>query len=154
MAFQRGNRGLCYLELRTGFGWTTVLRKSGLLILAAAFGGFFLVLFIVFEVLDTEFFRGDPAQGGSASPIVNEKTELARSYCSKSVAQLLRVESAQLRGLPDYTAWDIGFDRYLVKASVDNPARPGQSKTYICKVLDQRDASPENWVVQSVEFLD
>ena len=128
--------------------------KSGLLILASAFGGFFLILFIVYKVLDWEFFRGDPALGGSASPVVNEKTERARDFCYESVARILQVGVAQVREQPDYTSWDIGFDRYLIKASVNDPVRPGKTKTYICKVQGRGDSDAEGWTVQSVEFLD
>lgn len=129
-------------------------RRSGILVLIAAFGGGVLLLFFVFAVLNTEFFRGDPEQGGSANPVANEKTATAHSFCSESVAQILHLDVALVRSRPDYTAWDIGFGRYLVKAAVENPTEPQQSKTYICKVLDNRDASPESWIVQSVEFLD
>lgn len=131
-----------------------MFRQSGFLILVAAFVGFFLVLFFVFKVLNTELFRGDPAQGGSASPVANEKTALAFSYCSESVAKLLRADVGAVGKLADYIAWDIGFDRYLIKAAVSNPTQPGRSKTYICKVAAQGDATPGSWVVQSVEFLD
>jgi hypothetical protein len=127
-------------------------QKLGPWILVAAFGGFFLALFLVFKVLDTKFFRGDPELGGSASPIENEKTALAHAYCAAAAAKSLGEGGS--RSLPGYTAWDIGFNRYLVKASLESPDRPGRGKTYLCKILDQGGSAPGDWVVQSLEYLD
>jgi hypothetical protein len=126
-------------------------QKLGPWILVAAFGGFFLALFLVFKVLDTELFRGDPELGGSASPIRNEMTALAHARCAEAAAKSLGRDS--VRSLPDYTAWDIGFNRYLVKAAVERPDQPGREKTYLCKVLSQGDSEPAQWAVQSLEYL-
>lgn len=128
-------------------------QKLGPWILVAAFGGFFLVLFIVFQILDTEFFRGDPELGGSASPIRNEKTALAHAHCAEAAARNQGQAAGEARTLPDYTAWDIGFSRYLVKATLEDPSQPGRGKTYLCKILDQGEAAPDEWAVQSIEYL-
>jgi len=121
-------------------------RKLGPWIVVAAFAGFFLVLFIVFKVLDTEVFRGDPELGGSASPIENAKTAQAHEVCRGAAVKQPGWESGRV--LLDYTAWDIGFNRYLVKATLEKPDQPGRGKTYICKVSDDG-----GWTVQSLEFL-
>jgi hypothetical protein len=119
----------------------------------AAIGGFFLLLFVAFQVLNLEFFRGDPEQGGSATPIKNEKTALAHAYCTKSAIEGLHLDPERARVLPEYTAWDIGFNRYLVKATVEDANGPGRGKTYLCKVLDQGGSGEENWALQSLEYL-
>lgn len=128
-------------------------QKLGPWILVAAFGGFFLVLFVVFWVLDTELFRGDPELGGSASPISNAKTALAHARCAEAAAKSQGRAADGARTLPDYTAWDIGFSRYLVKATLEDPKAPGRGKTYLCKILDQGEAAPGEWAVQSIEYL-
>lgn len=128
-------------------------QKIGPWILVAAFGGFFLILFVVFKVLDTEFFRGDPELGGSASPISNERTALAHVHCAEAAAKDQGKTAGEIRSLPDYTAWDIGFSRYLVKATLENPKEPGRGKTYLCKILNQGDSASGEWVVQSIEYL-
>lgn len=126
-------------------------QKLGPWILVGAVVGFFVALFVVFKVLDTEFFRGDPEQGGSASPVRNEKTVLAYTHCAAAAAK--EPGQAGARTLPDYTAWDIGFDRYLVKATLENPGEPGRARTYICKIIDRGGAVSEQWVVESIEYL-
>jgi hypothetical protein len=125
----------------------------GLLIVAAAFGGFFLVLFIVFKVLNTEFFRGDPELGGSAQPIVNEKTALAFARCVERAAKDLRLAPDRSRPPAEYTAWDIGFDRYLVKATVEDGGTPPRGRTFLCKISDPGGAEVAGWEIQSLEFL-
>lgn len=128
-------------------------KLTGIWVPLAAFGGFFLVLLIVFKVLDTEFFRGDPDLGGSATPARNEKTALAHAFCAQTAIERLAWNQDRARSLPDYTAWDLGFDRYLVQAMVENSAEPGQGQTYLCKVLNQGGGSAAgDWAVQSVEF--
>lgn len=112
------------------------------------------MLFIVFKVLDTEFFRGDPDQGGSASPVRNEKTALAHAHCSEAVSELVARDGGEAGILPGYTAWDIGFDRYLVKAVVQTPGNAGKPRTFLCKVVEQADPPPPRWVVQSIDFLE
>jgi hypothetical protein len=134
-------------------GWT-MPKLTGPWIPVAAFGGFFLVLFIVFRVLNTEYFRGDPDQGGSAIPVRNEKTVLAHAYCAKSVIQRLGMNPDRARALPEYTAWDIGFNRYLVKAAVEDPDRTGRGKAYLCRLAEQEGSASGSWVVQSIEYLD
>lgn len=115
-------------------------KLSGPLVLLAAFGGFFLALFLVFQVVDSEFFRGDPDLGGSAVAVKNAKTLEAHARCA---------EAAHAAHPPaDYTAWDLGFDRYLVKVGMgDGAVRP-----YLCRALNPGGA--EAWTVQSLEYLD
>ncbi|CAL1239045.1 hypothetical protein [Candidatus Methylocalor cossyra] len=123
-------------------------KQPGPWMLVAAFGGFFLVLFVVFQVTDLEFFRGDPERGGSALPVRTPSTDQAHRECTRWVVEHLRLEAGRVHSLPDYTAWDLGFDRYLVKAELAGedgvPAR-----TYLCRVRLQGEA----WAVESVEYL-
>ena len=114
-------------------------KLSGPMILVAAFGGFFLVLFLVFAVLDTEFFRGDPDRGGSQIAVKNAKTAAAHAHCAKKAG-------AENAPDADYTAWDLGFDRYLVKAG------NGAVKAYVCHIVNP--GGTEEWRVQSIEFLE
>lgn len=121
----------------------------------AAIGGFFLLLFVVFQVLDLEFFRGDPDQGGSAIPVENEKTALAHAHCARAAIERLRLDPERARARSEYTAWDIGFHRYLVKAGVEEGQEPDRGKTYLCKIVEQDDSGAEQrWIVQSLEYLD
>lgn len=115
-------------------------KLPGPLILVAAFGGFFLVLLLVFQVLDTEFFRGDPDLGGSAVAVKNAKTLAAHRECAREARTEASPET-------DYTAWDLGFERYLVKVQARGAAKP-----YLCRIANPGGA--ETWTVQSLEFLE
>lgn len=132
-----------------------MFRKSGPMAILAAFIGFFLVLFLVFEVLDTEFFRGDPDRGGEATPTRNERTALAHAYCARDATRRLDLDEAGTRALPDYTAWDMGFDRYLVRARLERTDDPVRTRQYLCKIVFQ--AGPGSgggdWQVQSIDFV-
>ncbi len=119
----------------------------GLWTVAAAFGGFFLILFLVFKILDTEFFRGDPDLGGSAHPVTNAQTDAAHRFCAERAGAKLGLGGGQAAIPADYIAWDLGFSRYLVKASLIAPAPP---RTYLCKVLHRGD---EDWSLQSLDFI-
>jgi hypothetical protein len=125
-------------------------KLTGPVLLIAAFGGFFLALFLVFQVLDTEFFRGDPDLGGSAQPVRNPKTDLAQTHCAEAAIQQAGLDAQQWRALPEYTAWDIGFDRFLVKGAARAAQAP--AKSYLCRVLNPGGGA--SWTVQSLEFLD
>jgi hypothetical protein len=129
--------------------------KSGPLALLWAFGCFLLVLFFVFWVLDTEFFRGTPEQGGQATPLRSEKTALAHAFCAQQVAKERRQGSAAVRTSDDYTAWDLGFNRYLVKAKIERADAPTKTRNYLCKIIWQggNEQAPESWVVQSIEYI-
>jgi hypothetical protein len=129
--------------------------KRALLTAVGAFGGFFLVLFFVFWALDTEFFRGDPEQGGQETPIRNEKTALAYAFCAQHVAKERRQETATAPAVEDYTAWDLGFNRYLIKAPIEHTDRPASTGNYLCRIKwrGSDEQSPDSWVVQSVEYV-
>lgn len=132
------------------------LRKpSGAVIVLGALGGFFLVLFLVSKVLDTEFFRGTPEQGGQATPIHDERAALAHAFCLQSVARQLGIQQTDTFASPQYTAWDLGFDRYLVRAQIERTDDPTGARRYLCKIVfrggDENDIN--NWVVQSIDFL-
>lgn len=99
------------------------LEKPGALTLFWAFGGFFLVLFFVFWMLDTEFFRGNPRGGRSGDP--GQMAVHAHAFCAWCVTQRLRLDSLMSPSLPDCKVWDIGFDRYyLVKAAIERADDP------------------------------
>jgi hypothetical protein len=117
--------------------------------LIVAFGGFFLAVFIVFEVLNLEFFRGDPDLGGHATPIRDGNAALAHEQCARAVSGNLGLDP-QAGGGSDYTAWDIGFGRYLVKAAVPSGGKGAAAGHYLCTVLRQAD----RWAVQSLEYVD
>ena len=121
----------------------------GLLTVAAAFGGFFLVLFVVFKVLNSEFFRGDPELGGSARPVANAGTAAAEAHCRQRANELLHLPAGAADARPEVTAWDLGFGRYLVKSSAA-AGGPGAGRGYVCKILDEG----ARWTVQSIDFLD
>ena len=129
-----------------------MLKLTGPVLLVAAFGGFFLALFIVFQVLDTEFFRGDPELGGSAIAIRNAKTDLAQAQCARAALRDAGMDAGNALASPDYTAWDLGFDRYLVKSQARAAGAPAQSKSYLCRILNP--GGGEIWTVQSLEYLD
>ncbi len=127
-------------------------KLSGPMMLVAALGGFFLVLFFVYWVLETEFFRGDPDLGGSAVAVKNGKTALAHERCARAVARDGRMDTG-LPGAPaDYTAWDLGFGRYLVKAQARASEAPERAKAYLCRVSNQGGA--EDWTIQGIEYLE
>jgi hypothetical protein len=123
-------------------------KLSGPMLLVAAFGGFFLALFIVFLVLDTEFFRGDPDLGGSAIAAKTGKTDLAYQQCREEAAREARQELAKGTEPPDYTAWDLGFGRYLIKARLGQPSAPG--RTFLCRIAGRGDG----WTVEGMEYLE
>jgi len=132
-----------------------VFKKSGAMVVLVALGGFFLVLFLVSKVLDTEFFRGTPEQGGQATPIQGERAALAHTFCAQHVARQLNFGQTGTFASPQYTAWDLGFDRYLVRAQIERTNDPTGTRRYLCKIVfqggDENDIN--NWVVQSVDFV-
>lgn len=132
-----------------------MFEKSGPILTLAAFVGFFLTLFLVFRVLETEFFRGDPDLGGEATPIRNAKTALAHSSCARYAAQRLNLDATKTLALPEYTAWDLGFDRYLVKANVQRTDDPAWTQPYLCKIVfrGSQDQDAGNWLVQNIDFV-
>jgi hypothetical protein len=134
---------------------TPGIRKSGAIIVPVALGGFFLVLFLVSKVLDTAFFRGTPDQGGKATPIHDERAALAHGFCAQYVARRLNFNQAGTHALPQYTAWDLGFGRYLVRAEIERTDDPTGTRRYLCKIVlqggDEYDIN--NWVVQSIDLL-
>lgn len=127
-------------------------KLAGPVLLVAAFGGFFLALFLVFQVLDTEFFRGDPDLGGSAQAVHSSKTDAAQAHCAQAAVQQAGLDASQWTAAPEYTAWDIGFDRFLVKGAVRAASSPAQAKPYLCRALNP--GGGDQWTVQSLEFLD
>lgn len=132
------------------------LAKPTLLTVLLAFGSFFVVVALVRWVINSEWYRGTAEQGGQATPVKNEQTALAHAFCAKQVAQRLKLDAATSSPSADYTAWDIGFNRYLVKARLDRTDQPQLPRHYLCRILyqgGQRD-EPGNWEVQSIGFED
>lgn len=127
-------------------------KLTGPVLLIAALGGFFVVLFLVFQVLDTEFFRGDPDLGGSAQAVRNPKTDLAQTHCAEAAIQQAGLDAQHWTASPEYTAWDTGFDRFLVKGAAHAVPPSSQVKPYLCRILNP--GGGESWTVQSLEFLD
>jgi hypothetical protein len=119
----------------------------------AGFAGFFLLLFLAYLILETEFFRGDPALGGQETPIRNALTESAHEYCDKAVWDTLRPGTQpSVAVAADYTAWDIGFGRYLVKSFVQVP---NGTKDYLCRI-NQKGNDPgakAHWQIESLELI-
>jgi hypothetical protein len=129
--------------------------KPGPLTLLWAFGGFFLVLFFVFWMLDTEYFRGNPDEGGQETPVRDDRAVHAHAFCARYITQQLRLDPLVSRSLPDYTVWDIGFNRYLVKAAIERADDPTQTRHYLCRILRRGGdpQTPESWTVQGVESI-
>lgn len=127
------------------------LEKYSPLTLLAAFSGFFFVLLVTFKILDTEPFRGNVEQGGQASPVTNAMTERAHNFCALYIARSQnRQTPGEFKSSKDYLVWDLGFNRYLVKAQP-----PGIGPAYLCKIIYRGGDSAEakNWSLQSVDFV-
>lgn len=116
-----------------------------------AFGG----LFFVFWVLDTEFFRSNPGQGGQETPIHNEKTALAQVFCEQQVLNERPLDATVTRYSKDSIAWDLGFNRYLVKAATERADDLPQPRPYLCKIVWQggNAHASDSWIVQSLEYI-
>ncbi|MFN5745999.1 MAG: hypothetical protein ACK443_07935 [Methylococcaceae bacterium] len=119
----------------------------------AGFAGFFLLLFLAYLILETEFFRGDPALGGQETPLRNALTDSAHEYCDKAVLGTLRLGTQPSAAVAaDYTAWDIGFSRYLVKGLVHVP---NGTRDYLCRINKKGDdpGAKANWQLESLELI-
>jgi hypothetical protein len=131
-----------------------MLKLDGAWVPLAAFGGFFTVLFVVFQVVDMEFFRGDPNAGGSATPIPNASVpQDASNLCMTSVAKELGVGS-DIQTKTAFTTWDLGFGRLLIRGIVRGPGKAQPTRTFLCRLQHLGDDSGPRYELQSLELVD
>lgn len=126
------------------------------LVVSLFFVQFWLVPTVVKTVTDTEWLRGNPEEGGNASPVSDESTAAAYVQCNRHL-QLQQPKTPLLfPNLPE-RSWDLGFGRYMIAgmgtASADNADT--MTHRYLCRIrfLGGGLSDNQNWKLDALEAI-
>lgn len=110
---------------------------------------------VVNEATSTEWVKGDPDEGGSSLPVSNDHTQHAYVSCNRHLEARESPARFTFPAAPD-KAWDIGFGRYVVHASVaiDGIGEVAPQRNYLCHVRFAGGdvADPSQWSVDGLEL--
>lgn len=91
---------------------------------------------LVMKAVHTPVFTGDPKLGGQSIAVRDDRTAMASIHCKTFIRQQIPLSRSTTFPKNDYTAWDIGFGRYLIRSYVDieTPDGASQRKNFVCKL--------------------
>ncbi|MEN8260241.1 MAG: hypothetical protein ABFS02_06595 [Pseudomonadota bacterium] len=110
----------------------------------------------VMKIVNSELFTGDPARGGDAVAISNEKTAMAYIHCNNHVSHACGSPDATEFPTKNHKVWDIGFGRYLVNSqfNLKNAGGIYQPNTYVCEIryLGGDDSDANSWALMGLDY--
>lgn len=137
------------------------MRKYSLILLVVAIVSAYafqanVILPFVTKVTGTELFTGKSEQGGQNTAINDDRTAMAFIQCNNRLRESLDGSDSVDFSQQDYTAWNIGFGRYVVKSYFDETDPSGilLRKNYACEIVyvGGDELKADNWTLLGIDY--
>ncbi len=144
--------------------WQKLLRnKYSLLLLVVYIVALYVILNkavvpFALSVANSDLFTGDSSQSGEPTQVHDDRTAMALLQCNRFVQDKFDEKATLVFANTAYQAWDLGFERFLVKSQVDvtEPNEATVRKNYVCELkhTDGDLAEHSNWKLQGLSLTD